>query len=124
MSLDVSLHSPESTWVVCPHCDGEGGHEEAESYYDGNITHNLNKMAVAAGIYTALWRPEEAGWKTAVDIIPSLKTGLDSLRAHPEKYQAFNPPNGWGSYEIFVPWVEGYLAACEAHPEAVIEVSR
>jgi hypothetical protein len=34
---------------------------ETECVFDANITHNLNKMADAAGIYEACWRPEEIG---------------------------------------------------------------
>jgi hypothetical protein len=33
-------------------------------------------------------------------------------------------PNGWGSYEFAMPWIEKFLAACEAHPKALIGVSR
>lgn len=33
--------------------------EPSSEVYEANITHNLNKMAQEAGIYTALWRPSE-----------------------------------------------------------------
>lgn len=44
MSLDVCLK-------------GKNG----ETLYSRNITHNLGRMAQAAGIYECLWRPEEHG---------------------------------------------------------------
>jgi hypothetical protein len=33
-------------------------------------------------------------------------------------------PNGWGLYVHFVPWIEAYLNACKAHPDADVSVSR
>lgn len=36
---------------------------EVNDGYHANITHNLGKMAEAAGIYHALWRPDEIGIK-------------------------------------------------------------
>lgn len=89
-----------------------------------NITHNLNNMASAAGVYEALWRPDEHGFKTAADIIPVLNKGLADLKARPDHYRQFDSPNGWGRYEHFVPFVEGVLQACIDNPDADIEVSR
>ena len=91
---------------------------------DVNITHNLGKMADAAGIYYALWRPEEKGWTTAKEILPVLKAGLKKLKANPKKFKKYDAPNGWGLYEHFVPFVEEVLASCEKYPSATIHVSR
>jgi len=95
-----------------------------ESVYSANITHNLGKMAAKAGIYKALWRPEEEGYYQASDLIEPLTKGLALLTANPENFKAFNSPNGWGMYENFVPFVAKYLEACVAHPNAKIEVNR
>ena len=92
--------------------------------YNGNITHNLNKMAMEAGLYEVLWRPEELGMTRAEELIPTLTAGLARLKADPEKFKAHNPPNGWGSYEGFVRFVEEYLNACGENPEAAVEVWR
>lgn len=92
--------------------------------YSSNITHNLNKMAEAAGFYKYLWRPEEIGITKAKDLIPALEGGLERLKADPQYYQQFNSPNGWGMYEHFVLFVEEYLEACKENPDADIEVSR
>lgn len=107
MSLDVSLLMTQPTEV-----------------YASNITHNLGTMAEKAGIYYALWRPEERGWKYARDIIQPLEKGLAKLKAKPDYYKKFDSPNGWGMYKHFVPFVEEYLAACKEYPDAEIEVSR
>ena len=92
--------------------------------YEANITHNLNRMGDAAGIYEYLWRPDELNITTAKELIEPLEKGLKSLKRYPKKYQKYNSPNGWGMYEHFVPFVENYLNACKEFPEAKIEISR
>jgi hypothetical protein len=109
MSLDVYL-----TKVVT----------EEKCVHDSNITHNLGKMAQEAGIYQCLWRPEELGITKAEQLIEPLEKGLADLKARPEHFEQFNASNGWGMYKHFVPFVESYLNACKAHPDARVEVSR
>jgi len=92
--------------------------------FERNITHNLNTMADKAGIYKALWRPEEIEAKTAKDITPLLEKGLKKLKAKPDYFEKFNASNGWGMYEHFVPFVEECLDACKQYPNAKICVSR
>lgn len=92
--------------------------------YSANITHNLGKMANKAGIYEALWRPEEKGWKKAGEIVPTLQKGLAKLKAYPALYKKYDAENGWGLYEHFVPFVEKYILACIKYPNAIIQVSR
>lgn len=107
MSLDVYLKVVKPTTV-----------------YGDNITHNLNKMAKEAGIYEALWRPEEIGITHAHQLIPILQKGLEELKSKPEHFRQFNPPNGWGSYEGLICFVSEYLDACGIEPDATVEVSR
>lgn len=111
MSLDVSLIDPTATYVT-------------EDLYSANITHNLGEMASKAGIYYALWRPEEKGYVLAGHLVRDLTRGLRRLKASPKHYSKFNSENGWGMYEHFVPFVEEYLNACKKYPDAKIEVSR
>src|SRR5690606_38286233 len=75
MSLDVHLYK-----------DGQEVHW-------GNITHNLNTMANEAGIYPALWRPEEIGAVKASDIVDILRTGLHALVERPSYFKEFDAPN-------------------------------
>lgn len=96
----------------------------AEEVYQANITHNLNKMAGAAGIYETCWRPEEIGITKAGQLVPLLTDGLRRLKAQPDYFKQFNPSNGWGDYDGFLQWVKEYLEACEEHPEAEVRVSR
>lgn len=92
--------------------------------FDANITHNLNTMAEKAGIYDALWRPDEHGYEKAEQIIPILKKGLQKLEGNPTRFKKYDSPNGWGTYDNFVPFVRKVLEACEEYPDADIEVSR
>lgn len=107
MSLDVYLEAERDTEV-----------------YWSNITHNLGTMADRAGIYKACWCPEEIGVTKAAQLIPLLRDGVAKLKADPDHFRQFDAKNGWGTYDQFVPWVEQYLAACEADPDASVRTSR
>ena len=125
MSLDVSLMSPTYTVKCrCPDCENVHDKETRDWYFDWNITHNLSEMAEAAGIYEHLWTPEEIGITEAIQLIKPLREGLQKLKADPEKYKKYNPDNGWGTYEGLVTFVEKYLAACMAHPDAEVSAHR
>lgn len=97
---------------------------ETDEVFSANITHNLNKMADAAGIYHHLWRPDEIGITVASELIEPLTQGLATLRGQPERFQKLNPANGWGSYEVLVEFVREYLAACIRYPTAEVSVWR
>lgn len=92
--------------------------------YSDNITHNLGNMARAAGIYECLWRPDEIGIETAKQLIEPLNVGLVKLLANPDKFKKYNSPNGWGTYDNFIVFVQDYISACEKNPNALVRVSR
>ena len=94
------------------------------SIFSVNITHNLNKMAEAAGIYKALWRPEEIGITKASQLIELLEEGLKKLRSNPELYVKLNPINGWGKYEDLVQFVADVVKAAYEHPDAEVVADR
>jgi hypothetical protein len=112
----------EDLWGAMIEAGGEP--VEVVPIFDRNITHNLNKMAEAAGIYMQLWRPDEIGVTKASEIIEPLKEGLNELLTRPEYYKKYDSSNGWGVYPDFVEFVQAVLAACEQNPDARIEVSR
>jgi hypothetical protein len=124
---DVRFPGREPCVVRCDDAQvarlNDDGDDDGEVFH-ANITHNLNKMADAAGIYEALWRPEEVGISTAAQLIGPLTAGLVLLRSDPERFKVLNPPNGWGNYDILVEFVAGYLQACIKEPEALVRVSR
>lgn len=153
MSLDVYLEGPDESEECACDCGHVHTRLVRRTYFDANITHNLGRMAREAGIYEALWRPDEMlapdiaavlhdaeeidyhsehakslraqlPTPTAADLIEPLRNGLRLLRANPTYYRQWEPENGWGTYDGFVPWVERYLAACEEHPTATVRVSR
>ena len=92
--------------------------------HECNITHNLGGMATEAGIYQALWRPEEINAKYAGDIIPILEKGLEDMKVRPAHYRQFDAENGWGTYDDFIPFLDELLTACKRAPKAEITVSR
>ena len=119
MSLDVYLTAARPTEVF----SYLTAVRPTEVYWR-NITHNLNNMATGAGMYEALWRPEEINVTKAEQLVPLLEAGLETLRSDPERFKKFNPENGWGNYEGLVDFVESYLHACKENPDAEIRVCR
>lgn len=98
--------------------------KEDPTIWHGNITHNLSMMADVAGIYRALWMPEEIGITKAVQLQAYLLAGLNMLILEPDKYKKYNSKNGWGTYEGLVQFVKDYLDACIKYPDANVRVSR
>jgi hypothetical protein len=121
MSLDIYMSEGEETHECVCRCGHTHTRIEPIWAEDLNITHNLGEMAEQAEIYDAMWGADGA---TARDLIPALRLGLFRLKDNPEYYRLFNPPNGWGSNETLMDFVERYLSMCENHPEATIRVSR
>ena len=97
---------------------------DGNEVYSRNITHNLGKMAEAAGIYKCLWRPEENGITHAWQIIEPLQLGVILMATQKAWFEEFNSPNGLGLWENFLPWCADYLQACRDNPYARVSVSR
>lgn len=89
-----------------------------ENVFSGNVTHNLTEMAREAGIYEALWR---STGKNASEIVDVLEKGLIELALNPTKYKQFDSPNGWGSWENFLPFVAEVYENCKKYPDGVLE---
>jgi len=93
--------------------------------FTANITHNLNQMADAAGLYMCLWRPEEIGITRAEQLVEPLASGLKKLQDDPYGFEEkYSPSNGWGTYEGLVRFVSDYLDACKRYPNALVSASR
>jgi len=101
----------------------EDDYEEAR-LASHNVTHNMNKMAEAVGLYQVLWSPEEIGITTASQMIEPIEKGIRKLMSNPDKYKSYNPPNGWGNYDIFVSFCRSVLSTCKENPDAIIDVSK
>lgn len=124
MSLDL-IFTGESykSLCICPSCGHE--HEKEEEEYESfNITHNLNKMADACGLYGPLWQPSTEGVETAGDLIKPIERGLETLRSDPEKFRPLSASNGWGTYDQFITWLERVLKFCRNNQGMKVRASR
>lgn len=119
MSLDIFLGRRH----ICPNCGHQYG-LDGGYVHEQNITHNLGAMAVEAGIYELLWRPEENGIKSAQQLIEPLKKATTEMRTDPARFKKHDASNGWETYEDFLPWLDRLLDACEANPGSIVVVSR
>jgi hypothetical protein len=95
-----------------------GGPEPAEVGRSHNMTSNVAPMWRHAGCDLA-----EAHGRTAGEMLPTLTAAIEKMRAEPAVYRAMNPPNGWGSYENCLAFLERLRADWAAHPKATIAVS-
>jgi len=116
--------TPDEVLDRWPDADVSYSQTVSDVAYTANITHNLNSMAEAAGIYKELWRPDELGLTKAKELIAPLEAGFIKLVTKPENFTKYNPENGWGTYDGLVEFVKNYLVACQTYPESRIEVSR
>lgn len=126
MSLDVSLRTPVTTPAdecVCPHCKGHG-QVGGDEVFTLNITHNLGHMAYVAGLYQAIWRPDQYGYTYAKDLIDPLTRGLAVLLEDRARFELCAPRNGWGTYDGLVSFTQKYLQACKDNSECTVHVSR
>ena len=48
-----------------------------------------------------------------------LAQGIAYMVENRKKLLPFNPANGWGSYDGFVPWLIKYRVACEDNPGCI-----
>lgn len=94
---------------------------EGKNVHWQNITHNLNAMASAGSIYKCLWRQEELGITRAGELINPLIDGIKWMKEHPAECMALEPESKWGTYRVFVPWLEKLLEKCIEYPTATIE---
>lgn len=125
MSLDVYLlGKSEEIPCRCADCNNEHTRKESEVLYQANITHNMCAMAENAGIYKALWRPEEIGITKALQLVKPLQDGIKLMKSDPDYFKKFNPSNGWGSYDIFISFIKQYHEACKQYPDADVSVSK
>jgi hypothetical protein len=124
MSLDVYLiGEPEEVECFCT-CGNKHTKTESACFYSSNITHNLGEMALEAGIYEHLWRPEEIEITKANQLVEPLSKGLSLMKSDPKRFKKFTSKNGWGTYKDFIPWIEDYIEACVKYPNANVSVSR
>ena len=101
---------------------------ETNEFWHGNITHNLHEMAGqcwgdACTLDDLLWRDEMPD--DIIEYITNLFACLFELTDNPDKYEQYNPSNGWGTYEQLVEFVRSFIhALIDMPPGSTIEYSR
>ena len=110
------------------------GHEERHGSW--NYTHNCNQMISA--VVEEMGYELKTHWlighmgKSWFEVLDNMsgKDGAKFLReivmrleAHPERFSAMNPPNGWGSYETLLPLLHAMKTASYKNPGASWRVS-
>lgn len=56
----------------------------------------------------------------ASDALRIVKRALESMALDPERFKALNPPNGWGTYEDCVEFLQWLHDACTDNPKATV----
>ena len=97
---------------------------DGELVWSANMTHNLNKIAIEAGVYECIWRPEEIGVKYARDNISNLRFALGIFYSKYDELKKLNPENGWGNIDGLIEVTQGFFDACNEYPDAIIECDR
>lgn len=115
--------------------------EIEETEWHANITHNMGEMAqhvptyytidgevYGSSLYYIIWRPEEIGSGNICNntdvVAQGITHGISYMMEHREELLLYNPDNGWGSYDAFLPWLMDYWKACVENPNCIIETSR
>lgn len=88
MSYDIRF----GVQTVMPNNDGESFVVVHVPEYD-SPTYNLRDMFVAC----MDWDYEQGKWYPMAEVLPKVERGIRELVNHPEEYEKYNPPNGWGS---------------------------
>lgn len=85
----------------------------------GNYTSNVWLMwADALGHSLA-----DLAEKNAGESLPAIQRAVADMEANPARYEAMNPPNGWGNYEGALDYLRSLRDACAEHPKATIRIS-
>lgn len=117
MSLDVYMY------------DGEDNGEGRDCVFSMTLSHNANQIAIACGLYTPIWRPEEIEGKKADRLIPFLKKGIETLV---ERYLLYagklvplaQPEYTSQNYFNLLSFAIKYYSECKEHPDAEVAVMR
>ncbi len=99
-------------WDIWAEIDA-GGEEKVSIGESYNYTYNTSPMLYDVGID---WK--ELTGKPLSEVVPILQAGLEKLKANPEKYEAMNPENGWGSYEGLVAKLTQIIEEYKQYPKA------
>lgn len=91
----------------------DGGFELIDEPELCSPTYNLRDMFVAC----MDWNYEQHTFYPAKLVLEKLTKGIEELSCHREKYEIYNPSNGWGS-------IDGALRALESSYNSIIETAK
>jgi len=83
--------------------------------FTGEIDPMFEGRLREAGLYDALSKPNELGIRHASQLVGLLSDGI-------RKIESNRPDEDRGNWDYLVRWLRTYLAACQAHSDAVIGV--
>ncbi|KQO98387.1 hypothetical protein [Leifsonia sp. Leaf264] len=106
MSYDVTLVAENSEGLF-------------EDLYWRNHTRNTSQMWRDAGCDIA-----EFHGKTAAEFAAALAPAIADIEARPEHHEQYVPDNKWGTVKTTLLFLHDLLDACNAHPDATVEVDR
>jgi len=93
------------------------GPDMSHTVYSGNYTHNVSPMWHRAGCLDVLYESRGAA---VPDVLPVLEAALIAMRSEPDAYRAMNPPNGWGSYDGAIAWLDRLVSECRVNPRCTV----
>ena len=76
-----------------------------------NYTYNISPMLELAG---CLMRDIEG--LTGLEASKKLRIAISAMTLNPDRFQALNPPNGWGSFRGCLNWLLDILEDCKQYP--------
>lgn len=105
--------------------------EDGVTVYTCNITNNLSKMIQAFDrkYYLALWHPytlEDFRGHSEVmanELVSYYEETLLELTKNRKEYERYNSPNGWGTYDDFLPTLVQLISYCHKYPKSVIHTT-
>lgn len=118
MGLDVNFY--KKRWFS--YDEGETLHRDDELIDELYITHNLNEMAIALGVYEIIWKPDEVFPNQDIKpsmVVDKLEEAYQDLKNNKNKYSQFNPKNGWGDYEALSYFIDRYINICKKHKDTI-----
>lgn len=55
-------------------------------------------------------------------VIHELRRAIAAMQNDPRTFKGLNPPNGWGSYEGALEFLQNFLKDCLEHPKATVHI--
>ncbi len=83
---------------------------------DRNYTNNCNNMIRAAG--WADWSGGFDGILSSAELLSRLEPARDALASEVARFDAMNPPNGWGSRSTLVDLFSEIILVAQKFPSA------